>query len=117
MPVTITRDPTPKIDVPETTKKAIEQICKDIFSPLFSDLRMNWLANSDTGAEILAICNGYYGRIEYTVRFLDKETIGFMENYQHFGAKAKSLEGLKVGLKEMLSMETSRKEFCNKIFQ
>ena|SRR5437870_7306047 len=117
MSVVITEDRTPKVDVPETTKKAIEKICTEIFSPFFSDLRIGWgHMNSVTGPEILSIKNGYYGRMEYMIRFLDPETIQFEGTYKPFRAKAKSVEGLKVGLKEMLAMEKLQEEFCQKVF-
>ncbi len=57
-----------------------------------------------------------HGRIGYTIRFLDSETIEFKINYGSLRSIAKSLEGLKDGMKEMLAIERTQKDFCDKVF-
>ena len=118
MSVVITKDLTPKVDVPAATKKAMVDICTVLFSQLFSKPTVYWSARDyDTSAESLYITSGEpYARIEYIVRFLDKDTIEFRANYGPLHSKAKSIEGLKAGLKQMLEIEKSQKDFCEKVF-
>jgi len=118
MPVVVTKDPTPKVDIPATTKKTMEDICSELFSAIFPKPKVYWSKRDhDTGAEVLLITSGeLYARIEYIIRFLDKDTIEFWSNYGQLRSKAKSIEGLKAGLKQMLEIEKSKKEFCEKVF-
>ena len=110
MSIRIIKDTIIKVDIDEKTKTEIVNICKEIFS----NKQFIWDI-SETGAEILCIIDDD-NKILYSIRFLTLQIIEFSSNYYDLKSTAKTLDGLRNGLKEMVLIEKLHVDFCNRIF-
>lgn len=89
-------------EIDQKIKVELENICKDLFSTLFPKLELRWMREPTIKIKTLCILNKE--SIEYCIQYIDENTIKFEKNGQII-SKAKSINGLKVGLKDLINIE------------
>lgn len=115
MSIRVTPDLTPKVEIKDDIKEEIEAVCERAFSSVCPKLTLEW-GKTEMGAELLCISVTPTGRLDYVIRFEEKDLIECSQNYGSVKFKAKSVPGLYLGMKLMLQIEKQTSDLNTQVF-